>query len=196
MAAPLSPLLVSILQGALQNGATRIDIDAALVVLWRGDTRLGDGDLPPGSFAALVSTLRAHGHMTPDAQFGRATFYGPLGPVPIELELTGDRVHMTLVVDPRAAHAEDAVNAALGEAARLGADSIVFAPTGLGFWRGDAVVGVSTLDAALLPAIIAHTREPAIAVGADGQRVTLTTTVETRDGAEVAVMRLGGDDGR
>lgn len=190
MAAPLSPLLVSILQGALQNGATRIDIDPKLVVLWRGDTRLGDGDLPPDSFAALVTTLRAHGHMTPDAQFGRATFYGPLGPVPIELELTEDLVRMTLVIDPRAAQAETAVNAALGEAARLGADSIVFAPTGVSFHAESEVVGTAPLDAALLPAIIAHTREPAIAFGASGQRVSISTTVETRDGADVAVMRL------
>src|SRR5688572_4707171 len=102
MAARLSPLLVSILQGALQNGATHVDIDPSLVVLWRGDTRLGDGDLPPDSFAALIATLRAHAHMTADATHGRAVFHGPLGPVPVEVEVGDGRARMTFATDARA----------------------------------------------------------------------------------------------
>ncbi len=190
MATPLSSLLVSILQGALTNAATHVDISPTLVVLWRGDERLGDGDLPQGSFAALVASLRMHAQMTPDATTGRAVFHGPLGPVPVDLLLGDGTVRMTFATDPRAVEVEHTINAALGQAAALGADSIVFGPTGIGFWQGAALVGVASFDDSLLPAIIDHTREPAVALGHSGQRLLLTTTTETRDGADVAVMRL------
>lgn len=190
MATPLSPLLVSILQGALTNAATHIDISPTLVVLWRGDNRLGDGDLPPGTFDALVASLRLHAQMAPDATSGRAVFHGPLGPVPVDLALADGSARMTFAADPHAAAVEHTINSALGQAASLGADSIVFAPTGIGFWKGPDLVGVASFDAALLPAIIEHTREPAVALAPSGQRLLLTTTIESRDGADAAVMRL------
>jgi hypothetical protein len=190
VASPLSPLLVSILQGALTNAATHVDISPTLVVLWRGDTRLGDGDLPAGSFDALVTSLRMHAQIAADATTGRAVFHGPLGPVPVDLLFADGTARMTFATDPHAVEVEHTINSALGQAAALGADSIVFAPTGIGFWNGPDLVGVASYDAALLPAIITHTREPAVAFGASGQRLLLTTTVEPRDGADAAVMRL------
>ena len=190
MPTPLSSILVSILQGALANAATHVELGSKLVVLWQGDARLGDGDLPAGSFDALVAELRAHAQVAPDATSGRAVFHGPLGPVPVDLAFGADTVRMSFVADPQAAKVEHTVNSALTQAARSGADTIVFAPTGIGFWKGPDLVAVASLDASLLPALITQTREPAVAFGASGQRLLITTTVETRDGAEVAVMRL------
>lgn len=193
VATPLSPLLVSILQGALTNAATHVDITPTLVILWRGDARLGDGDLPAGSFDALLAALRQHAQVAPDATSGRAVFHGPLGPVPIDLVFGDGTARMTFATDPHAVDVEHTINAALGQAASLGADSIVFSATGIGFFDGADLVGVATFDAALLPAIIDHTREPAVALGAAGQRLLLTTTIEPRDGADAAVMRLSTD---
>jgi len=154
----LPPLLVSILEGALKNGATHVDIDRAEVVLWRGTKRVGVGALPPETFPHFVTILRAIASMPEGASDGHLVFHGPAGPLPADIELTEERLRIVFSSDAEATEARHVIETALSESARVGAHRVVIKADGITFWSGETMIGVATSSASM-PALLAQARK-------------------------------------
>ena len=161
----LPSLLVSILEGALNNGATHVEIGRDEVVLFRGAKRLGAGALPPDTFAHLGTVLRGNASMTSDATDGHAVFHGPSGPVEVDVHFTAESIRLVFSPDGERMEAERTVNAALAEGARIGATHIVIRAEGIALFEKEAMVGVSPCNVTMR-SLVAHVRRLGT-IGAD-----------------------------
>jgi hypothetical protein len=155
----LSPLLISVLEGCLRAGATHVNISVSQVLLMRGETELGVGDLPSGAYAVIAGELEAMGARSGGAS--AITVHSPVGPLELQVEMGRDATTLRFPRDANEAGGEAAFSALVARAHGLGANGLRCVPQQVAFMRAQEMLAVASLDDATLDALIAYGRSVA-----------------------------------
>jgi len=151
---PLSESLITILQGALQGGATDVEIFDTRKVRWlRGHDLVASGELPEGAFAALGDELVGLGARR--GATANVTVISPVGPLTVEVALAPHEVRIG-VRDEEQARAEEAFAELMAHMDSISADRVTCTATEARFARGDANIESVPLVEGALALLVRH----------------------------------------